>query len=462
MVTGPVGWMRGEGVRWALLATLAGLFVLTCLRSLLPAEIVVSPGDTAWFVATARLPASDLSFWMSSRPWGYPLLLKMCGLDQEAIATGQFVLHITSHIAFAFALFVSGSRTWAALIPGAAVLAFGVSPYLTSWTLVLLSESLALSTTAVFLGSLALLLTWLDPSSRRSPMEGVLSSIGVVGSGFLLGGSRDTWPWFLVLVAVVLILQPLANRPRPELRGRSYVRGVVAALLVMAFALNFAGARQAQRWRWGLTNVVLMRVLPDEQARTHWHAEYGLPLDATLIELAGQYESAQGGAIHRHVAFNGWLQERGLRSYATEILSHPFRTTREVLTAHSETRKWFSWEYSNQQGARTWVARAVQGLLFHRIWLPSGLDFLVAISAFGWLAWRGPPTWRGTALALLCFAIYMPFLAAMSYLSDPNEIYRHSLQVSVGLRLLRMLAVLAALGWVVNTFSRTGTPQRPA
>ena len=87
-------------------------FVLTCLRSLLPAEIVVSPGDTAWFFATASLPVNDLSFWMSSRPWGYPLLLKICGLDQEAIATCQFVLHITSHIALAFALFVSGSRTW--------------------------------------------------------------------------------------------------------------------------------------------------------------------------------------------------------------------------------------------------------------------------------------------------------------------------------------------------------------
>jgi hypothetical protein len=109
MVTDRLRWLRGDGARWALLSTLAGMFVLTCLRSLLPAEIVVSPGDTAWFFAAAKLPANDMSFWMSSRPWGYPLLLKICGLDQEAIATCQFALHIASHIALAFALFVSGS-----------------------------------------------------------------------------------------------------------------------------------------------------------------------------------------------------------------------------------------------------------------------------------------------------------------------------------------------------------------
>jgi hypothetical protein len=150
-----------------------------------------------------------------------------------------------------------------------------------------------------------------------------------------------------------------------------------------------------------LTNVVLMQVLPDTQAREHWAQAYGLPVDADLLQIAQTYEPGNLQAAFAHEPLQRWLGERGMRSYARELLGHPFRTARVVLDGHRMTRDEFSWEYSEFQGDRSLPARLSKRWLFHPLWFPPGLDFIAALFPCLLVLRYGPVAWRASAQVLL-------------------------------------------------------------
>ena len=125
-----------------------------------------------------------------------------------------------------------------------------------------------------------------------------------------------------------------------------------------------------------------------------------------------------------------------MRSYTRELLGHPFRTARVVLDGHRLTRDEFSWEYSEFQGDRSLPARLSQRWLFHPLWFPPGLDFFVALLPCLLVLRYGQVAWRASARVLLLLGLYLPFMSALGSLADPEEIYRHTLQVALGLRFL--------------------------
>jgi len=423
------------------------LFVVVCALSLRDPQIVYYPSDSEMFRSIAVRGLGEGGFWFGIRPWGFPLLMKLSGLDNARLVTVQFGLHLASWLSLAAALFVAGRRTWTATAGGLAVLVFACSPYLLSWTAVVLSESLSHSMLALFLALLLLFRSALSATEGRPSLTTWALGAGLAVSGLLLAAARDNWPYLVLLVAVFLAF-PLRRTPTIVLRG-----AVVAALLI-ACLLQTASARSGARWREGMVNVVMSRVMPDDSTRERWHTRYGLPVDDALTRMAADFEPGHQQQVNRHMPFQVWIVERSVRSYALDIVTHPIETTRQVLAGHRITRDEFSWEYSHHQGDATFIARAVGAVLFRPLILPAGLDFLFPVLLLAWLALAGPRTWRETAMVLLLLAVYLPLLQALSYLSDSNEIYRHSLPVAIGLRLTGILATIGAAGAVADLVRR--------
>ena len=436
-----------QDVRVWILAGASFAFVVVCVLSLRNPQVVVFPSDSEMFRSVAVRGLADGDFWFGVRPWGFPLLMKLCGLDNVRLVTVQFGLHLASWLFFAAALFVAGRRSWLALAASVAVLVFACSPHLVSWSAVVLSESLAHSLLALLLGALLLF--------RRAlaDMEGAVRGstwtlgAGVAASGALLAATRDNWPYLIVLVAVLLLVPP--GRP-----GSARIRAAVAGVLIAACLFQVVSAKIGRRWREGMINVIFSRVVPHEEIRERWRVRYGLPVDEDMLRLGAEFEPGYQRDANLHESFQRWLPDRAVGSYARDIASHPVETTRRVLAGHRVTRDEFSWEYSNEQADGTIVARAVRAVLFRPLLLPPGLDFLFPILLLLWLARAGPATFRGPATVLLLLALYLPPLSALGYLSDSNEIYRHALPVAIGLRLLSLLATIGAVGAVIELVRR--------
>jgi len=435
----------------AALLILSLLFLIVCVVSLGSPRPIVWPGDTSWFRAVAEQPLNSADFWLSTRAWAYPALLKIAGSADASVIRVQFVLHVTSHLFLAWAFFIAMRRSGAGLGLGAAVLAYGISPYVLAWSVVVLAESLAISLAAMFVGALALFWAWLDRESFPA-RAGVPLAVAVILFGILLSGTRDTWPSFLILVAAGLLLPArwLGSTAAPNARRK--VARIVAAMLVATALFQITSARIGQRWRFGLTNIVLMQILPDPQAREHWVRAHGLPVDAELLRVAQTYEPGNQQAAFAHEPFQRWLGEHGMGAYTRELLGHPLRTSGKVLDGHRRTRNVFSWEYSEFQADSSLPARLSQRLLFHRLWFPAGLDFVVALLPCFLVLRYGPVAWRSPARVSLLLGLYLPFMSALGSLADPEEIYRHTLQVALGLRLLSLMGLVWLAAFLVRRY----------
>ena len=98
--------------------------------------------------------------------------------------------------------------------------------------------------------------------------------------------------------------------------------GILASLAVL-FWLQIESARIGDRWRPGLINVILHRVLPNPSVLNDWRRRYEIPSDERLIELAGKWSFSDNWAAYKHKGFQRWLTKRGRRSYAHFALTHP-------------------------------------------------------------------------------------------------------------------------------------------
>ena len=430
---------------------LAADFVALDLRSLAGASIVDFPGDSAWFEAAARVPLDRLSFWAGSRPWGYSLLLKPFPGDHETIAHAQILLHLLSHLYLAAVLFWALGSRIAGLCASAAVLLFALSPYVNSWAIAIIAESLSFSATAALLGSSVLFAERLSNRSASSRSTAVVAA-GLVVCAAVLSGTRDPWPYFLPVLAAWIAL-PLARRGASS-RSRAGIRVGTAVALVAVFALQLASARMGDRWRIGLTNVILQRVLPDEEVRTEWVESYGLPLDRDLLSLADKYEHEQDWAARRHAAFQGWLGDAGVGSYLRYVIAHPLRIATEVRRSQRLTINEFSFEYTNA-GNGTAAARWIARVVFFPLPGPPDFYLFVPIVVLVWLAARARPPIATVAQPVLAFGMFLPFLSAFCYLTDTNEVYQHSLPVTFGVRLVWMLSIVLAVAEIVG---RRGQP----
>jgi hypothetical protein len=366
------------------------------------------------------------------RPWVAPLLFHLVHdpagrvLVQAAISAVCWGL-----LALEVAFVARDVRVRWGLMLG--ILGLGLTTAVTSWDATILSESLAVSFTALLL---AALLRWRAEPGYRS--------VGFVLAAWVL------WTWtrqahlFLAILGVVALAAILLW---PAVRSRS-LRGDAVRRSSLALLLGVAGITSVAAWTYSrnteVLHVNLNQVFDDrflnDEGRIDWMVDHGMPKPG---------DDAARARIRR------WLEEDGVGVYARYLLTHPWDTLTDPLEALvSDRPPWGDDDRADEVmlagSERYGVAREVlpgpvEDLLFHPGEAGNVLLALaLAVGGTLW-AWRRDGADGRWAVPLVVLGLQVPALILVWH-SSATELGRLAMPSAL---LVRMVLILQ-LGLLVE------------
>lgn len=423
---------------------IALLFVLYAgVRLLTAPPIVDKPrvlADTYAYARVSRASIATLDFWTNSRPPLFPLLLKAAQQDFDRAAALQLALGTAAW--GLLALMVSRQLLHPALrIAGfAIVLLFSLDRHVAGWDFVMMSESLSVTTLAVFMAACL----WLLEGWR------VRKVVAVLVAALALALARDTNAWMLLGPASVAIMAVALRWTTPRML-------VLAAGLALIFTGSNASADKGHRWVFPLANVLTQRVLPDA-ADVGYFETCGMPVSPGLLRLAGKYANADKRALFTSPeleSFRVWLHDRGKQCYVGWLVSSPVRQVRETLyhtgalISFGGVDRFFSNRYTpllpSQLGGFLYPQRFT-------LWI-WGLSTLTALAAAWKRAWRSNAMW----VACLCLNLLIFPHLFLTWHGDAMAPDRHALSVGVQLYLSSWIMLLLLASHAVGRAQRIRT-----
>ena len=415
---------------YALMIFLLALYATVRILNLSQAvQKVKATADTPSYVRISKEAIFGSRFLASSRPFIFPLALRLFNNNPERVAWAQGIFSILSWSALAAAVAYSLNLFILKFAGFSLILLLSLYRYIIGWDSVLLTESFSLSLMALFITA------WLWLLKGWRPEKAVC----VFAVGFLWAFCRDTNAWVVLMIAVFLLLL-VAIR----LINRNYLFLSVAFLIV--FFLSDRSADVGERWIFPFQNVVGRRILPDVQA-VDFFFSCGMPVSPELVELTGQYANGLTRAFYEDPALEDyrlWLYQNGKTCYIKWLLSNPVESIRKpiaefntLITLKNIQPFLFSSKFSPVLPAK------LESILYFRQqpWLLFLGAWGMILLAFFTRAWTHNKTWWVTILLiLLVFPHYF-----IVWHGDVMGIYRHVLTVSIqfylGIWMLTLLAM---------------------
>jgi hypothetical protein len=434
--------MSCQRTRWVYYI-LAGLFcVYTAARVITTLPAIEKPralADTDIYLRISSEPILSGDFLYVSRPFVFPLLLRAVHQNFQEAASVHLGFSILAWGLLALAVAASFRILWLRSLSFILILALSLVRHLAGWDFAMMTESLSLSWLAVFLAAGI----WLLHGWR---MDKVLA---VCIAGFFLAFTRDTNAYLLAMWAGMLFIAVLIRwAPARTL--------VLTASFLLTFLLSNANAEMSKRWFFPLFNVIGRRILPNERA-VAFMGSCGMPVNAELMRLAGEYANGQDKAFFADPTLGGfriWLDARGKSCYARWLIIDFWHASGEVISEFDEmmyfgkVEKYFSRSYRDILPSR--LERLLYPVYYVQwIW---GFLTLAAVAAVVKRTWVKQPLW--SAFVMLSLTIF-PHLF-ITYHGDAMATYRHAVSVGMQLALCTWLFVLLALEWIgsLNTAGR--------
>lgn len=402
--------------------------------------------DSADYLASSKAPLLSMDRLAGLRPLLLPSVLGAVGQDLTRLVQVQEVAAAVAWglLAAAAASTVQGVGRQAGA--ATAVLALSLAWPISMWDQVVLTESTALTTFALFAAA------GLSFASRQTPARAAL----LVAAAALWLVARDSH--VVPVAATGLLLLGLACRRATA--GRRLL-ALTGAYLVALGLLISGAAQYGHRDRQPVEHVYAVRVLPYHD-RVAWFARHGMP-DAPALEAVPEAVDLKLGLAPytpippdpRWARWRRWLATDGRRTYLAYVASHP---TYVVTEPSRQPERVFN-NVGGLAGYRPLALREVP-LLATLAYPPSALALsAAALGALVLVVRRrtwGPLAWTGAVLVLT----WIPHVAVVWH-SDGMESTRHLLLPGVQLRTGALLLVLAAL--TSSEDAATGTdPSRPA
>lgn len=261
------------------------------------------------YVDSAEYDVVDLSG-RSRRPWATPLLYRLVPGDHRWEIVAQAVVGGIAWGVLALAVAAWFREPRVRLVMVGLVVALGLTTSVTNWDTAILSESLALSLSALVVAA------WLDLVRRPTWSSGAL----VVAA---------TLPWLFVrqsllpsalLVAAAALVAALSTWRR----GGPWrqLAAVAAALVVVCGVASASYSRNQEVVGTNLTVIVANRIAPDAD-RLSWFGDHGMPVPAS--------GALDVGSLTDDPAFDRWVTGDGQGTYARYLLTHPWYTLTEPL-----------------------------------------------------------------------------------------------------------------------------------
>lgn len=384
--------------------------------------------DTTAYLRISNQPLFSVNFWGSSRPFVFPLLLKVTHQDDRVAAQLQLGFSILAWGLLAFAAAASLRTLWLEPLAFILILALSLVRKLAGWDFVMMTESLSISGFVLFLAAGI----WLLHGWR------IYKAILLCVIAFLLAFTRDTNAYLLLMLAGLILLAVLLQ----WMKKRALM---LMGVFTLIFLLNNASANLGGRWIFPLINLIGRRVLPDARA-VRFFESCGMPVTPELMGLKGEFANGDERAFYNDPAlesFRAWLTTHGKICYMRWLVTDPVRSMGsawnefEELTAFDNASNYFSRQY------RALMPWRVETLLYpdrfiRWIWL---LVMVAALSAVFTRAWRRNPLWA--VFILLCLPIF-PHLF-VSWHGDAMAPQRHALSVGLELVLSFWFLILCLL-----------------
>ncbi|MBN2115883.1 MAG: hypothetical protein JW730_04900 [Anaerolineales bacterium] len=408
------------------LAIYTGVRVLNLSQAV---QKVKTTADTTSYMRISKEPIFTNKFLVGSRPFIFPLLLKVLGNNAETVVWAQGIFSIVSWSILAVALASSLHVPVLKFLGFGSILVFSLYRYILGWDSVLLTESLSLSLMALFLAS------WLWLIKEWSPGRVAF----VLSAGLFWTFARDTNAWVVLMVALFLLLLI-------ALRAIDWKYFILSGAFLVMFFLSNLSADFGDRWVFPFQNILGRRILPNAQA-THFFAGCGMPMLTELMERAGGYANSSDRAFYEDPAladYRLWLHEAGKRCYVKWLLSAPLQSIKAPLAEFNALISLqniqpflFSKKFSPVLPGR------LEAILFPRqgllvvFALVSGAVLIAVLTR----AWTHNKTWwLVIGMNILIFPHYF-----ITWHGDVMGIYRHVVSASVQFYLGTWLLVLLVL-----------------
>lgn len=414
-------------IRRILYLALFALYVVARLLYVQPA--LAKPravDDTQAYLRISNQALLDVDFWGSSRPFVFPLLLKIAQQDFSTAAALQLGFSILAWSLLG--LLVAAALRTRGLAPFAfgLILALSLVRHLAGWDFTMLSESLSVSWLVLFLATgLWLLRAW--------RVERVIALVLV---GFFLAFTRDTNAYLLLMLAGLLVLAVILRWTQPRTL-------ILAAAFVGIFLLNNANADLGHRWVFPFLNVMGRRILPNPQAVDFFESNCGLAVTPALMSLEGEFANGQSRAFYNDpdlADFRSWTYQQGKTCYMLWLALNPVQSGADAfsqfgpLVAFSDVDNYFTRFYKPS------LPVGVERILYPDrfiLWIWAAVT-LAALTAILTRAWRKNSLWA--AFILLVIPIF-PHLF-ISWHGDAMAPARHTLSVGLELYLSAWLLFL--------------------
>lgn len=247
------------------------------------------------------------------RPWTVPLLFRLVHSDELRV-----VVHALLGAACwgALAVVAAGSvksRPVRLTVAGA-ILALGLTTSVTNWDTTILSEPLLLSLTALLVAA------WL--AFVRQPTT--IRALYVLGAMMLFAFIRQTHVVLLIFVAAASLVAAIKARARAPWMILGLGLIVLTAWSVVYYSRN------GEIRKHNVTMVVAGRVWPAPN-RLDWFRREGMPIPRG----ARPGDEVDPDVLESDPEFARWLDDEGVRTYATYLATHPGYTIRPLTELFS-------------------------------------------------------------------------------------------------------------------------------
>jgi hypothetical protein len=401
-------------------------------------------GDTREYFLVASQSVFSESFWIAVRPPLIPLVYKILWNDLEKIFIFQLWFSILSWGILGLAFQRSINNWLVRIFSFYLILAFSLSEEIIMWDSLMLSESIAISITILFIASVVNLLN--EWSLSKAILTIVLA--------FILVMTRDAFAYYILFISVViLVLGPVTGRYK-----RTFA---ISAAFVMIFFLSNFFVTTSLRWYPSFLNTMGYRIFPDADYIAYFQ-QRGMPVDDSLLERSGKLQHEDGAAIvtePEFATFRTWVKDKGRREYLRFLWFYKADTLQNVFF-ESKSLLFPDLRYYTSTGFRPIVKHpAIDELLYPN-------RFVLIMFFAGNLLASGMTVWAYYEKKLIWVVpITLVLLTypqiVLIWNADAYEVGRHSIHHNIQLRLGIYLLIIYILDFVVEKidvfrFSKSG------
>ena len=358
------------------------------------------------------------------RPWATPVLYWFLGHNPRHELWGQAVVGAVCWSVLVLAAAPWFRRHLVRVTVVVAIMALGLTTSVTNWDAAVLSESLAISLTALLMAA------WLTLVRLRTPGAAAFVLLATVPWLFVRQSLLPT-AWMVVAAAVVGAL--VVKRPE----ARRILAATAAGLVLLTAVATVSYNRNQEVVHTNVAVIIANRIAP-VPARLRWFRAHGMPVPTT-----GGYDAVE---MEKDARFTPWLDEKGRSTYTTFLLTHPWYALTAPLPDLVGVRQSYAdpvvrhdtmLSPGDAYGAtRPVIPEIVEQTLFDPG--ATGAILTALFLAVGWSIGRRRWAWRGWALPLTVIGIAVASLIAGWHGATP-ELPRLAIVAALALRIALIL-----------------------